>query len=308
MRSQFASSRSISGRIFSGPFLIGIAALLWATDALVRYPAINSVDPTFIIFIEHLLGVTLLTPWIYRHHRKNVFSLSLKEWLAAAFCGIGGSALANVLFTASFLYVNPSVAVLLQKLQPVMVIFIAYLFLGERPNRKFFLWGAVALGAGIVLSFPNLNFRPLSRGVDLHSQGIQYALGAAFIWAASTVAGKMLVLRTAPVLATFWRFTFGLVTLIVLMALAKNPGSWSVLSNSQTFSSLLYLSLVPGLFAMLIYYSGLSRTQASITTFVELIYPIGAVVLNTFFLHTPLETIQTIAAAILLCAVTLISL
>ena len=41
-----------------------------------------------------------------------------RRWLAVAFCGAGGSALATILFTASFHYVNPSVTILLQKLQP----------------------------------------------------------------------------------------------------------------------------------------------------------------------------------------------
>jgi drug/metabolite transporter (DMT)-like permease len=294
-------------RLTQGPLLVGFAAFLWATDALVRYPAIDTIDPTFIVFIEHLLGVLILAPWVYYKHRKQAFALSPKEWASAIFCGIGGSALAMLFFTASFLYVNPSVAVLLQKLQPVVVVVIAYLFLSERPSRKFFIWGSIALAAGIVLSFPDFNFKFLSKGMDLHSKGIQYALAAAVIWAASTVAGKILVNKTPPALATFWRFFFGFIALSIIILITKAPQPWHLLQPGQSLNALLYISLVPGLLAMLFYYAGLAKTSASVTTFIELAYPIGAVILNTIFLKTPLDPVQTVAGAILVLAVTLMS-
>ena len=230
-----------------------------------------------------------------------------KEWFAAAFSGIGGSAIAFVFFTASFLYVNPSVAILLQKLQPILVVLIAYLFLGERPVKKFYFWGIVALGAAVVLSFPDLNFKFLSDGVDLRSKGIQYAAGAAALWAASTVSGKILLEKTTPTLATFWRFFFGLISLIFLLILSKTPIAAGHVISTPTLMALLYLSLVPGLLAMLAYYAGLAHTSASVTTFIELLYPIGAVILNTIFLHTPLETTQTLAGMVLVLAVAMIS-
>jgi drug/metabolite transporter (DMT)-like permease len=292
---------------WGGPLLVGLAAFLWATDAVVRYPAISSIDPTFLVFVEHVLAVIILLPWVLLKHREEVFAFSFREWFAAIFSGMGGSALATVIFTASFYYVNPSVAVLLQKLQPVMVVIIAYLFLGERPEQKFFIWGTIALAAGIILSFPDLNFGFLSGGLNIQSKGIQYAFGAAFLWAASTVSGKIVLIRTPPVLATFWRFFFGFVLLAVLMVLAKTPVHWEQFSSGSSLAALLYLSLIPGLFAMLIYYQGLARTRANVTTFIELLYPIGAVALNTVFLHTSLDAIQTAAAAVLLVAVGMIS-
>src|SRR5690348_8240011 len=95
-----------------GPALVVTACFLWATDALVRYPAIESIDPTLLVYVEHVLAVLILFPWIYWKRRKEIFSLTPQEFLAAAFSGVGGSAIATVVFTASFLYVNPSVSVL----------------------------------------------------------------------------------------------------------------------------------------------------------------------------------------------------
>src|SRR5690349_12578095 len=116
------ASKLASQSAMQSSLLVAFAAVLWATDALVRYPAAGIIDPTFLVFIEHLLVVIVLLPFIVYYYGTKAFDLSLKEWLAAAFTGIGGSALGTVFFTASFLYVNPSVSVLLQKLQPIMVV------------------------------------------------------------------------------------------------------------------------------------------------------------------------------------------
>ncbi len=291
----------------SGPILVASAALLWATDALVRYPAAGKVSPVFIVLIEHILAVLVLFPWLYKKGLKFTFSLDFKEWLSAFLSGVGGSALATLLFTASFRYVNPSVSVLLQKFQPLIVVLIAYAFLNERPAKKFYFWSLIALLAGIVLSFPEFNFKSLFKGVTLYSKGIQYSLIAAFLWAASTVAGKILLKRTHPTLATFWRFFFGGLALSVIQGFDSHPQNLSILNEAPIIASLLYLSLVPGLLAVLVYYQGLSKTSASVTTFIELVYPIGAVLLNTLFLNTPLETVQTIAGSILILAVAMIS-
>jgi drug/metabolite transporter (DMT)-like permease len=294
-------------QVFTGPFLVGLAAVLWSTDALIRYPSIKSIDATFLVIFEHILAVFILLPWAVFKYKKQFFRLSLEEWISAVFSGVGGSAIAMLFFTASFLYVNPSVAVLLQKLQPIVVVLIAYVFLGERPARKFYFWGLVALAAGIILSFPDFDFSFLSGSMSLYSKGIQYAAGATILWAASTVTGKILLKKTPILLATFWRFFFGLIALVIIFCLSQAPMSLIPSYSGETLFSLLYLSLVSGLLAMLVYYAGLARTPATITTFIELIYPIGAVILNTVFLDTPLESVQMIAGGVLVFAVAMIS-
>ena len=293
-----------------GPALVGLAAILWSTDALVRVPAIDSVSPTFIVFSEHLLAVLCLLPWVLSKHHQRWLRLDRAEWLSAAFVGIGGSAAATVMFTQSFRYVNPSVAILLQKLQPVIVVALAFAFLGERPRRGFYPWAGLALVCGLLLSFPGLDFAFLSNAEDLHARGVFFSLGAAALWAVSTVVGKRLLKRQPPSVATFWRFVFGLVALGLFEAFVAGDVTTSFTrawGYTPIFLALLYMAIVPGLVAMVAYYAGLERTPASVSTIVELLFPIGAVILNTLFLDTPLDTTQVLAGVGLLFAVTMIS-
>lgn len=289
-----------------GPSLIGAAALLWASDALFRFPLVGKLDPTLIVFSEHVIAVVALFPWILLK-RAGLRGMSPVEWGACAFLGAGASAFATVFFTASFNYINPSIAILLQKLQPAMVVIFAYLILRERPARGFWGWAMVALASGIVVSFPDLDFTFLRSGLDLRSKGVFYCLSAAFIWAFATVVGKHLLKKRPPEAVTFIRFVFGLGTLLGILALSGAPVAWNGPLRPGISGSLLYMGFVPGLAAMILYYSGLKRTPAAVTTFVELLFPVGAVVLNTVFLNTPLNAIQIGAGIVLLASVTVIS-
>jgi len=295
----------------TGPLLVVIAALLWGTDSLFRFPTSGTLDPTFIVFCEHFAGILILLPWILLRDNKGLFKLGLVGWLTAFICGAGGGAIATVLFTASFRYVNPSVTVLLQKLQPVFVVLLAFLFLGERPARKFYPWALLAMAAGFVLSFPDLDVSFLRERGNLHAKGVIYALASSVIWGFSTVAGRSLLARATPGIATFWRYAFGLLTLTAILAFWVGGFHASVatmLSSRETMLALLYLTVVSGVIPMFVYYAGMARTPASVVTFIELLYPVSAVVLNTIFLHTPLTTVQMAAAGVLLFAVTMISI
>lgn len=292
----------------AGPLFVAIAAILWATDAIFRFPTADKLDPTFIVFVEHLIAVSLLAVPMLIMKKGELFSLKPSEWAASAFVGIGGSALATVFFTASFKFINPSVSILLQKLQPILVTLIAMLFLRERPAKNFFLWAPVALASAIVLSFPDLDFAFLSGdGLDLRSTGVVYCLSAAGIWAMATVVGKFLLTRVPAAVATFHRFLFGLIALGVLVLLTGSGVGLDQVMQPEILKPLAYMGLVPGLLAMLFYYAGLERTPASVVTFVELLFPVSAVLLNWKYLNQPLVPVQLFAGAILLISVTLIS-
>lgn len=291
-----------------GPLLVGLGAMLWATDTLFRLPNVSRLDPVFIVFLEHLIALAVLAPFMFYKHGQSLLKLKLFEWVAAALIGAGGSALALIFFTASFRFVNPSVSILLQKLQPILVLILAFIFLKERPGRNFFGWALLAFIAAIVLSFPDLDFDFLDRGFDVRSRGVSYALAAAGLWAIATVAGKALLNRTTPGVATFWRFAFGLGALTGLLIFSGARAEWSVAWRPEVFQSLIYMSLVPGLLAMVIYYQGLNRSAASVATFMELLFPVAAVAINTYFLNEPLNPTQLVAGSTLLLAVTMISL
>lgn len=297
------------GEIILSPILIAIAAILWATDAPFRLPAVQALDPILVVLFEHCIGLGALSLWAFFKKRPEVLRLQTSDWIGAILVGGGGSALATVFFTASFRYINPSLTILLQKLQPILVILLASLLLKEKPKKGFFLWTVLALSSAAVLSFPDLNFSFLKDGIDLHSRGVFYAMGAATLWAIATISGKFLLRKNAPGTVTFWRYAFGFATLIGLTLLSNSPLTplLSSFSSTPILKALLYISLVPGLLSMVAYYAGLLKTPASTATLIELLYPVSAVVINTLVLHQPLNLVQLAAGTLLLVSVLKIS-
>jgi drug/metabolite transporter (DMT)-like permease len=295
-----------------GPLLIALAALLWATDSPFRAPLTQRIDPISIVLFEHVLGLFVLFVIAMVKDRAALLQLKFTDWILAFLVGAGGSALATFLFTAAFAHLNPSVVILLQKLQPIFVTLVAYVFLKERPEKNFYGWAAVALIAAVLLSMPYMQATTSIKGIlslSLESQGVIYALGAAALWGIATVCGKVLLKRHSPRIVTFWRYAFGVITLVAIANVSpiQHGVSWEILS-SGVFKSLLYMSLISGLLSMLIYYRGLVQTPASVATFVELVYPVSAVLLNLWLLHATLSPLQACAGTALVFSVLRLSI
>ena len=182
--------------ILFGPALVFVAAALWATDAPFRTHLTQGLSSNFIVLAEHAVSCLIAIP-ILLFNWANIKNISLREWLAILFIGICGSALAAVAFTESFHYVNPSVSIVLQKVQPLIAIGLAVWLLGEILHKQFWLWAAVALFGAYMVSFPDLKPQ-LYEGEAFNPNviGALLALTAATLWGASTVFGKY-VLRTA---------------------------------------------------------------------------------------------------------------
>jgi drug/metabolite transporter (DMT)-like permease len=294
-------------KIALGPALVGLGSFLWATDALVRVPAIAKSDPGFIVFVEHLVGVFALLPILLFQTRDKLFRLgSLKNWLACFFVGAGGSAIALLLFTEAFQYLNPTLNILLQKTQPIAVVLIAQWTLGERPGKNFRTWAGVAILSCIVLNLFESDSGGLGQS-PAPMKGILYSLGASLVWAVSTVTGKHLLNEVEPLIATFWRFLFGLLTLSLILWLGSGFSGMNTLFEPEYRLTYLYLGLFPGVIALWTYYSGMKRTSAATTTIVELIFPVGSILLNYFFLGTSLSLLQILFAFVLLFSVTRVS-
>jgi drug/metabolite transporter (DMT)-like permease len=77
----------------------------------------------------------------------------------------------------------------------------------------------------------------------------------------------------------------------------------AALIDVETLRPISYMALISGLGALVFYHFGLKRTPASVATFVELLFPFAAVLLNSFFLGATLSTIQIFAGIVLLYAV-----
>ncbi len=282
-----------------GAFFVILGASLWATDTLFRHPLSQDFSAVTLVLIEHAIAFLVSLLFVLYWHRKKLRSLFLpwRPMLGIAFIGILGSALATICFTNSFQYIDPTITILLQKTQPLWVMLLSSLFLSEKLPRSFWVFAVTALVSSYYLSFPSgFSFSAL-RSADL--KGVILALVAASFWAKSTVIARS-VLRDqySSSLVTFWRFTFGLLTLIAIHLISSQSkiDLHFALDNRSVLQSLAFMAIIPGLMGVGLYYRGLSMVSATRATLLELSFPLCAIFINSYYLGTRLETIQWIAA------------
>ncbi len=283
-----------------GPILVALGALLWASDMIFRARLVATYSPLFMVFLNHWICVICLLPFCWRHLRA-LRRFSRADWLAVIFLGIGSSAAAMIFFTMAFAATHDyAVPALVQKVQPLFAIALARLTLKERLPNKFWLWLVIAM-LGVYL----LAFGATWVGPSLYATAfapIFYALLAAAIWGAGTVAGRSLSLHHSFLVVTTARYV---VATIFLSALILLHGSWPEIKLIQGHDTLWFLlmALLPGLVALLVYYRGMQTTDASTASLAELTFPLGTVVFSWLFLDAPLTSPQLLGAACLMYAV-----
>ena len=287
----------------AGTLFIMIACFTWALDTLIRYPLLGSgYSALQIVLIEHLALVVIVSPliWRYRHIFRH---LSLNSLLCLFFIGGVGSAIGTLAFTEAFQYLNPTVVILLQKLQPIVAILLAYWFLKERIEGQFVRWAAVILAGSFIMMWPDL--RTLGDAQWHYSsdsmsllKGYGFTLIAVIAWGAATVCGKYLSHQNVPANAIMsGRFVAGLLVLAPL-ALIQVDSLKSVVTVD--LGLIIIMALLSGLIGMWFYYRGLKTVPAQMATLAELSFPVFAAAINWFFLDKGLTTYQIVGAIILI--------
>ena len=288
---------------FVGVLLVAIGASLWGTDAILRVPLLEAMSPSAIVFSEHLVLLLYSVPAValgwraFRNFRAS-------HWIALLIIGWGGSALATLLFTMAFAVGNPTVAILLQKTQPLFAIVLASILLQERLGWKYWVSFAVAMVGAYLISFGD--FRPFGELKTGEVLTAALAVGAALLWGSSTVLGRF-VLKDMPFYTLTGARLLLALPLLALIALAQGSFGEVGAGLAAQPATIFLLALIPGLIALLLYYRGLTGTRASYATLAELTFPATAVILNWSFLGVEVSANQIFGFFLLWGSVVILS-
>ncbi|NHC43971.1 DMT family transporter [Motilibacter aurantiacus] len=259
----------------AGAAFVAVGAVLWGTDALFRGDMSESVSPAAIVFWEHVvlaIVTAVALPPALRALRRAGWRAGLAVVLGI---GVGASAVATALFTKAFSYGDYTTPVLLQKVQPIVVVAGAWLLLRERPRATYLPFLLLGLVGAWLIAFRDPSDVSLGE-----AEPALLAIGAAALWAAGTVLGRYVAPAFAPRELTALRFWFGLLGAAGVVAVTGS----SLQVDGEWHGRLVLLALVPGLLAMLLYYRGLRRTPAMVATLCELAFPLTAAVVPPVFL------------------------
>ncbi|MFB9429068.1 DMT family transporter [Streptoalloteichus tenebrarius] len=275
-------------------WLVACSAALWGTDGLLRKPLADALPAATVVFWEHVIVLVLLLPWLPGALRA-LRRCSAREWLAVLAIGAGSSAAATALFTAAFRVGDAVTPLVLQKLQPVFVVLAASALLRERVRAGYLVFAVPALVGAWLLTFPN----PFQVRVAA-AQAALLAVGAAALWAAGTVLGRLVSRSLSPREVTVSRFATGLPAAAVVVWLQDAP----VAVGWGNATGLVLLAVVPGLLALSLYYLGLRSTPASRATLAELAFPATAALIGVGLLGNHLTATQWLGFALVVAMVT----
>lgn len=284
--------------VHAGSIAVVIAALLWSLDGLLRRTLYELPSPV-IVFWEHLLGLAALVPLIAKS-LQQFKKLTRKQWAAIVFVALLSGALGTILYTAALgqvQYIPFSVVVLLQQLNPVFAIATAAILLKEKLGKRFIVLSLLALLGAYLATFPTIGVNFATGSGTLTAALL--AVGAAAAWGVGTAFSKYALKNTSYVHVTALRFGFTVVFALLFALGTGSGGAIAALTWTQ-FWYLVAITFSTGLVALLIYYYGLQKIEASRSAVLELAWPLSSVVIGWLFLNQGLTWTQALGAAILL--------
>ena len=288
------------------PLLVVIAAALWAVDGIVLRPSLYSLPVPLVVLVESSIVAILLTPFFIKK-LSSLRYLKKKDWLAFFGVALLGGAIGTMAITKALFYVNfvnLSVVILLQKLQPVFAISLATVLLKEKLPKEFFLWAGLAIIGAYFMTF-GLSVPNFSTG-DKTTIAALFALLAAFSFSSSTVLSKRALRNVDYEMGTYLRFLFASIIMFIISATTGDIYSVTIVTPKQIIIFLI-IAFTTGGAAIFLYYYGLKRISASVASICELAFPLTAVVLEYFVHGNILSPVQWMGAAVLLISILKVS-
>ncbi|WP_337867044.1 EamA family transporter [Ignavibacterium sp.] len=286
--------------------LVSLAATLWAVDGIVLRPYLYNLPVPLVVFIETTIVALILTPFFYKNF-SSLRNIHYKDWIAFAGVAFFGGALGTMAITRALFfvnYVNLSIVIFIQKLQPVFAISLAAIILKEKLTKEFIVWASLAIIGAYIITF-GFNL-PLMNTGDKTAIAALFALIAAFSFGFSTVLSKRALRNIGFQLGTYLRFSITAIIMLVMVLITNDFNSFSKISTNQ-FVVFLIIAFSTGGPAIFLYYYGLKKISASVATICELAFPLSAVILEYFVYDKILSPVQWIGAIILLFSIIKVS-
>ena len=303
----FRMNKQLQNTKVTGALAVAGSAMLWGVDGILLTPQLYNLNTAFVVFVIHLFPFLLMNLFFFKQYRL-LKTMSRSDLLYFTLIALFGGALGTLSIVKSLFLLhfnNLSVVVLLQKLQPVFAVLLARFILKEKIKKNFVLWAAIALIGGYFLTF-GWALPDFSTDGIVTVYAALLSLLAAFSFGSSTVFSKKILGNYSFYASTFFRYGFTTVIMLVIVLLTGHLGDFSQITP-RNWLFIALIGLTTGSGAIFLYYYGLRHVKASISTFLELMYPITAVALDFLVNKTVYTPVQWVAAGVMLFAIVMLN-
>jgi len=286
------------------PLAVVFAALLWSADGFLRQE-LYSISSFLVVTLEHAFGALLFLPFLIKTW-PEIKKLGQRGWISVLWISICGGILGTYFYTKALSYIDYidlSVVVLLQKLQPIFAISLAAIILKETLTQRFIGLALVAMLGAYLVTFGTTSIADWD---DKTLIAALLATLAAFSWGSSTVLGKHALNRLPFTAVTALRLSLTAVFALIIFTVTSDGFGTLDLTTHQ-WRNLVIIVMSTGAVALFIYYFGLKHMKASHAAVYELTWPLSAVFLDWIIRGHMLGFAQIIGAILLLGSMILLT-
>ena len=237
-----------------------ISQVLWGTGG-VTIKFIDSVLPSsLLVFLRHGIGAITLGLLLLRGKKIILKNLPIIHLILL---GILAAGLPDLLLIEGIRRTGAIISTMLARVEIPLGVIFAHLLLKERVGKKAYIAGIISLvGVGLI------SYRP-EQQITLDNQfyvGILCGLGAATLWALSSVYAKYILnKKTDPLALSFVRISIGSLFALGIAILLIHDPIVSLQQLSMTdWSLIIYLGIFLSGLAYLFFYRSLNILDAHI--------------------------------------------
>jgi drug/metabolite transporter (DMT)-like permease len=228
-----------------------IAVCLWGLAPVATRALVFQLAPLALLTLRQLLAASVLLPWAVPVMRR-IGARDMPRFAAAGLLGMIGY---NLPVTVGLQWLPASSAGLLLATEPVWVLVISYVFLGERAGPRVLLGSGVALAGVAVIAGPSA----LSSGYGMRAvAGAALVLLATMAFGGYTVVLRPLSEKYGPVPATAVSTVLGAVPYLAFVC-----PLWPSRLSQPAWAELLFLALGSTVAGMLLWNQAIVRSGSA---------------------------------------------
>jgi len=277
-------------------WLLLLANVVYATSYVATRLTLDDVPPATLGLLRLAIGSLVLVPLARR--ARAVAGLSGAERWSVAWMGILGFGAAFALSHWGIARSTATNAALLIIVEPVSLVLLSPLILGERLDRRGSV-GAVLALAGVLLVVVN-GIPGITRELAPYWRGDLLLVLSGLAYASYTLLGRAVLTRHPALPITARSIVWGTVSLLPLAGAEWQQGLRPVWSPSAVAGTL-YLAVVITALAYLLWNYALERVEAPRAAVFLCVQPIVGALLGAALLGEPV-TVFTTAGGILIVA------
>ncbi|KPQ35536.1 MAG: putative blue pigment (indigoidine) exporter PecM [Phormidesmis priestleyi Ana] len=265
--------------------LTALAPMFWGTTFVVATEFLPPGHPLLVASMRSLPIGLLLTIGL-RKLPQGIW------WLRIFVLGV-----LNIGIFQAFLFVSAyrlpgGVAATVGAVQPLLVIWFAWLMLSEKPSKLAIL-AAIAgfIGVGLLVLGPS---------AQLDAIGVLAAIGGALTMGLGTVLVKKWKSPVSLVVFTAWQLVVGGLVLLPIALITEGPFTEISRTNLYGF---VYLGLVGTALAYALWFRGIEQLSATAVSYLALLSPLVATLIGYVFLQQTFSPIQLAGIVMILASV-----